>query len=125
MIGAFLTIFVACWVYQGAVGVKRGNVMRWVAIGAVMVFVAQMVFMSLEIIFFVNEDDIDLTDQFTGSMQATYRELMPSFLAFLMAAVYRTKLVMQLPINMSNLFSGINIFKGSGKNSEEDTSSES
>jgi hypothetical protein len=123
MIGAFLTIFVACWVYQGAVSVNRSNVMRWVVIGAVMVFALQAVFMALEIYLFVDEDDVDLTSELGGRIQAIYRELMPSIAALVVAAVYRTKFVMQQELSVGNLFSGMNIFKSSGETSSEATDS--
>ncbi len=125
MIGAFLTIFVACWVYQGAVSVKRDNVMRWVVIGAVMVIALQFMMMGLEIFLFVDEDEADLTNELGGRIQATYRELMPSIVALLVSAVYRTKFVMQQKLSVGNLFSGMNIFKSSDETSSEGTDSES
>lgn len=127
MIGGLLTIFVACWVYQGAVSVNRGNIFRWVLIGVILFYVLQVVFMGLEIYFFVDDDDtVDMTDEMGGRIQAIYRELMPCIFALMVTAVYRTKFVMQQKMSISNLFGGMNIFKSSDKAADsESTDSES
>ena len=88
MIGGLLTIFVACWVYQGAVSVSKDKVFRWVIIGAILFYVVQVTCMGLEIYFFVADDDVDLTNEVGGSLQAIYRELMPSAVALIVAASY-------------------------------------
>lgn len=125
MIGGLLTIFVACWVYQGAVSVNRGKIFKWVIIGAILFYVVQVTVMGLEIYFFVDEDDADLTSELGGRIQATYRELMPSIIALLVAGVYRTKLVMKEKLSIGNIFSGMNIFKGSLDTDTKDAGSDS
>ena len=106
MIGGLLTIFVACWVYQGAVSVKRDNVIRWVMIGAFIFYFVQLAWLGLDIFFFVSNVDTDKTDSLVGSLHATYRELMPAIVGFLATAVFRTKIVMQEKLSIANLFSG-------------------
>lgn len=119
MIGGLLTIFVACWIYQGAISVNRNNVLRWVVLGTTTFYAMQWAFMILEIYFFVGDYDMDTTNTMAGRLQATYRELMPCLVAFLVTAFYRTKFVMQQKLSMGNLFSNLNIFKGSLQQSKD------
>ena len=49
MISGMMMIFIALWFYQSAIKAKVGNVLMWVAIGAVGFFVLNMVLVNLNI----------------------------------------------------------------------------
>lgn len=124
MIGAFITIYVACWVYQAAISAKKENAFKWMVMGAAIFYLVQLAWMGFDILF-LGSDDIDNTNELAGRLVATYRELMPSIVGFITAAVFRTLFVLKQKLSMANLFSDMNIFKSSEKPGSEDAGSDS
>ena len=126
MIGGIVMIFVALWIYQSAMRAKTGNVMMWVAIGAVVFFVVQLGFIDVNLYIMEairggeggSDYERDLTSigdrkneggfqGFGGVLLSVYMELMPQIVGFLAAALVRIKFITKEPITVGNLFSDI------------------
>ncbi len=125
MIGGIIMILVAVWIFQSVKQVKKPNGLFWIA-GCVAVFFAvQWLLVQLNIIIidtYQGEDigsnyDRDLSsigDRNTTNEKGTggvilnvLYELFPPFGAFLTVAFIRTKFILNAPLTVANLFSGI------------------
>jgi hypothetical protein len=125
MIGGILMILVAVWIFQSVKQVKKPNGLFWIAGCAAVFFAVQWLLVQLNIIIidtYQGEDisstyDRDITsigdrnttnEQGTGGMFLNILyELFPPFGAFLTVAFIRTKFIMNEPLTVKNLFSGI------------------
>jgi hypothetical protein len=126
MIGGIVMILVALWIYQSAMKANVGNVMMWVAIGAVAFFAVQLLFIDINLYILEAirgseggaEYERDLTtigdrkneggfQGFGGVLLSVYLELMPSIVGFLAAAFIRIKFITKEAITLGNLFGGL------------------
>ena len=126
MIGGIVMILVALWIYQSAMRAKASNVMMWVAIGAVVFFVVQLLFIDVNLYIMESikggeggsDYERDLTSigdrkneggfqGFGGVLLSVYMELMPQIVGFLAAALVRVKFITKEPITVGNLFSDL------------------
>ena len=97
MINALITIYILCWTYQGGVRTGTPNLFKWVVINTVTFFAIQFAWAWIDNFLFLSE-----TKPIWG----------PRIAGFLVAAVIRTNLVMHTSFTPKNLFSHLNIFKG-------------
>ena len=124
MISGMMMIFIALWFYQSAIKAKVGNVLMWVAIGAVGFFVLNMVLVNLNIYileaFRASEggagyESLQGADRknegdflgFVGVLKSLYLEMSPSIVGFLAFAVVRLKFITKESFSVANLFSGL------------------
>jgi hypothetical protein len=126
MIGGIVMILVALWIYQSAMKANVGNVMMWVAIGAVAFFAVQLLFIDINLYILEAirgseggaEYERDLTSigdrkneggfqGFGGVLLSVYLELMPSIVGFLAAAFIRIKFITKEAFTVGNLFGGL------------------
>lgn len=124
MIGAFVMILVALWIYQSAMQAKLNNVIMWVGGAAIAFFILQTLMIDVNIYFLEsvrgneggdNYETINGGDRkneggfqgFGGVIESLYFELMPQILAFLAIAFLRLKLITKQSFSIPNLFSGL------------------
>jgi hypothetical protein len=124
MIGAFVMILVALWIYQSAMQAKLNNVILWVGAAAVAFFILQTLMIDVNIYFLEsvrgNEggdsyETVNGGDRkneggfqgFGGVIESLYFELMPQILAFLAIAFLRLKFITKQSFSIPNLFSGL------------------
>ena len=122
MIGGLLTIYVACWTYQAAVRAGTSGGFKWVAIAAGSLFAIQFLWIYVDVLLFLTENDDTGVDQadlaamqtkdFGNRLMSAFRELAAPLMGFLVAAVIRAKFVLKGGLGPSVMFSHMNIFKG-------------
>lgn len=139
MISGIIMIFVALWIYQSAMRAKTGNVMMWVAGGAITFFaiVAILTDININILeaFRASEggsayeavSGADRKNQgdftgFAGVLKSLYEELSPSIIAFLSVAFLRLKFITKESMSVANLFSDLKEMFESIKQSFKSTS---
>ncbi len=124
MISGIIMIFVALWIYQSAMRANTGNVMMWVAGGAigffVMVFIFQYININILESFRASEggsayealqgadrkNEGDFTG-FAGVLKSLYEELSPSILSFAAIAFLRLKFITKESFSVGHLFGGL------------------
>ena len=124
MISGIVMIFVALWIYQSAMRAKTGNVMMWVAGGAlaffIMVFLLQYININILESFRASEggsayeavNGADRKNQgdftgFAGVLKSLYEELSPSIVSFVCIAFLRLKFITKESLSLANLFSDL------------------
>ena len=124
MISGMVMIFVALWFYQSAMKAKTGNVLMWVAIGAVGFFALVWVLQSVNVYILESfrsseggsgYEAVQGADRknegdflgFAGVLKSLYLELSPSIVGFLAIAFVRLKFVTKESFSVANLFSGL------------------
>lgn len=126
MIGGIIMIMTALWVYQSAMRAKANNVLKWVAISAVVFFVVQMLLVQFNIYILESikggesnpgyeRDILSIGDRknesgfqgVSGVLLSIFFELMPPIAGFMTVAVIRNKFVLKEEFNLANLFSGL------------------
>ena len=98
MIGAFFTIYIVCWTYQGAVRSGSKHIFEWVTFCSVLFFTIQVSW-NLVDAFYIFSDTRPIVE--------------PVLVGFLVVAFIRTKLIMRKRFTFANLFGQMNIFKSS------------
>ncbi len=96
MISAFITIYIACWTYQGGVRSGATDIFKWAAIATIVFFAIQLSWLWVDNFLFLSETRPTWGPRITG---------------FLIAAFIRTKLLMRASLTPRNLFSHLNIFQ--------------
>jgi hypothetical protein len=130
MIGAFVMIFVALWIYQSAMQAKLSNVIIWVAAGVAAFFVFQYLLIEVNVYLLEstrsseggeNYEMLNGGDRkneggfqgFGGILESLYFELMPQVVAFIGIAFLRLKFITKESFSIPNLFSGLKeLFQG-------------
>ena len=124
MISGMIMIFVAIWIYQTAAKAKVGNVLLWVAGGAIAFFALVFLFQTININILesfrsseggaayeaLNGADRKNEGDFTGFggiVKSLYEELSPSIFSFLIVAFLRLKFITKEALSVGNLFSGL------------------
>jgi hypothetical protein len=124
MISGMVMILVALWFYQSAVKAKVGNVLMWVAIGAIGFFALVWVLQSVNIYILeslraseggAGYEAIQGADRkdpgdflgFAGVLKSLYFELSPSIISFVAIAFVRLKFITKESFSVGNLFGGI------------------
>lgn len=124
MISGMVMILVALWFYQSAVKAKVGNVLMWVAIGAIGFFALVWVLQSVNIYILESlraseggsgYEAIQGADRkdpgdflgFAGVLKSLYFELSPSIISFVAIAFVRLKFITKESFSVGNLFGGI------------------
>ena len=124
MISGIIMILIALWIYQSAMRAKTGNVMMWVAAGAVtffvIVFLLQYININILESFRASEggsayETINGADRknqgdftgFAGALKSLYEELSPSIIGFFCIAVLRLKFITKESLSVANLFSDL------------------
>jgi hypothetical protein len=124
MISGMVMILVALWFYQSAVKAKVGNVLMWVAIGAIGFFALVWVLQSVNIYILeslraseggAGYEAIQGADRkdpgdflgFAGVLKSRYFELSPSIISFVAIAFVRLKFITKESFSVGNLFGGI------------------
>ena len=124
MISGMVMIFVALWFYQSAVKAKTGNVLMWVAIGAIGFFIIHLMLVNLYIYILealrsseggANYEALQGADRknegdflgVAGIFKSLYFEVGPSILGFIAIAVVRLVFVTKEAFSVANLFSGL------------------
>lgn len=135
MIGGFIIILVAMWMYQSAIKAEKSNTLLWVAAGSIAFFIVQMLLVKMNIIVMdmIRESDgaIDATnrslvsigdragrDDDSGSLFgiifSIYLELFPPFMGIVAAGLVRIFFILDekptkdtlVPYMKTNLFGG-------------------
>ncbi len=96
MISAFITIYIACWTYQGGVRAGATNIFKWVAVASIVFFAIQLSWLWVDNFLFLSD---------------TRPTWSPRIAGFLVAAFIRTKFLMGARLTPKNLFSHLNIFQ--------------
>lgn len=130
MIGAFVMILVAVWIYQSAMQAKLSNVIVWVAASAAAFFVLQYLLIEVNVYLLEslrgseggeNYEMVNGGDRkneggfqgFGGVLESLYFELGPQILAFVAIAFLRLKFITKESFSIPNLFSGLKeLFQG-------------
>ena len=124
MISGMVMILVALWFCQSAVKAKAGNVLMWVAIGAIGFFALVWVLQSVNIYILeslraseggAGYESIQGADRkdpgdflgFSGVLKSLYFELSPSIIGFVAIAFVRLKFITKESFSVANLFGGI------------------
>lgn len=124
MISGMVMILVALWFYQSAVKAKVGNVLMWVAIGAIGFFALVWVLQSVNIYILeslraseggAGYEAVQGADRkdpgdflgFAGVLKSLYFELSPSIISFVAIAFVRLKFITKESFSVGNLFGGI------------------
>lgn len=124
MISGMVMILVALWFYQSAVKAKVGNVLMWVAIGAIGFFALVWVLQSVNIYILeslraseggAGYEAIQGADRkdpgdflgFAGVLKSLYFELSPSIISFVAIAFVRLKFITKENFSVANLFGGL------------------
>jgi hypothetical protein len=123
MIGGVIMLFVAIWMYQGAIEGKKENAFLWVIIGTIAFFVAQWIFVHLNVYILESIQDsrdagmledrpltsikTDSMDGISGFLLSIYMELFPPFGGVVAAGLVRTIAILKKPVTLSNVFGGI------------------
>ena len=135
MIGGFIIILVAMWMYQSALKSEKSNLLLWVVVGSITFFIVQMILVKMNIIVMdmIRESDgaIDATnrslisigdragrDDNSGSLFgiifSIYLELFPPFIGVVAAGLVRIFFILDEQPTKDNLVSylKINLFAG-------------
>ncbi len=124
MISGMVMILVALWFYQSAVKAKVGNVLMWVAIGAIGFFALVWVLQSVNIYILeslraseggAGYEAVQGADRkdpgdflgFAGVLKSLYFELSPSIISFVAIAFVRLKFITKENFSVANLFGGL------------------
>ncbi|MEI8209575.1 MAG: hypothetical protein D0528_00435 [Methylococcales bacterium] len=134
MISGMIMIFVAIWIYQTAAKAKVGNVLLWVAGGAIAFFALVFLFQTININILesfrsseggaayeaLNGADRKNEGDFTGFggiVKSLYEELSPSIISFVIIAFLRLKFITKEALSVNSLFSGLKEMFAGVKNS--------
>jgi hypothetical protein len=140
MIGAFVMIFVAMWIYQSAIKANTGNVFMWVGITGAVFLASQVLLIDVNVylleMFRGGEGDSSYERDLTsvgdrkneggfqsggGIFLSLFLELMPPIVGFLIVAVVRAQFMLKSGLSVATLFSGITEMFANGVKSIVDT----
>jgi hypothetical protein len=126
MIGGILMILAVLWIYQSAIKAKVSNPLMWVAIGAGVFFVVQMLLVQANVFILESirggeadanyeRDLLSIGDRknqggfqgVAGFLLSVFFELMPPLAGVLAVAFVRLKFITKESFSVGNLFGGI------------------
>ncbi len=138
MIGGFVMVLTAIWIYQSLMKANKSNVLMWVVGCSIVYLVIQVLFYNVNIMLVdalegadiggdYDRDYTSVGDRKTqegagGWFMPVVFELLPPIAGVLAVALIRTQFILKEALTLANLFSGIKEMFVSIKNSFKTTS---